>query len=940
MRAGSEVTGIPVDQTVYNASAQFGAGSAIGSGNYVVYSGSGNSVTVSGLPASTECHVAVFEYNGSDYSQNYLTLNPARGSGATLIAPPVASAATNRTETSFTSNWSAVPLAHGYYLDVSSDVAFTQFLEPYNNLDVGNVTLYNVTGLTPGIVYYYRLRTYNSSTSDNSNTITVLPLSTEPVVQASGITFTGVTTSAMNISWTKGSGTYSLVLVKESSAVDASPVDGISYNASDQFGSGSQLGTGNYVVYKGDGNNVNVSGLSAGVTYHVAVFSYNGSGSSENYLSGPAVNSRTTETEPPEFRSVASGLWTDGSTWIFTVDGGNTWDVPASGPTIDAAIISIINNHVITVASDLIIDDLFLDPGTNLVVNSGVTLTLTGSGMYVVGTVTNMGTVNGSGAKRFLSGSKYVHATPGLIIPTATWYTGSTIEFAGQTEIIPSGTFPNMYLSGYMKTIPAGESVTVMGALTTNDLLTISSTPVSGGSLIVTGNSSGNLLYNRTIPDDGATQRWHYMSSPVSPVSITSEKVFYPYDELAGDWGSPTSVIESGKGYTIIGGGAVTYTGTVVTTDFSITGTSPYTTPFDGIDYSARPLAVGREYGGGGWNLLGNPYPSAMSVEAFINANYNADWNFSSFDPNYVALFLYNGSTYQYVTKDDTGWDTEMPNGTLLNSAYIQAGQGFFVLAMNDGVTFDFSRSMQAHSTGSVLLKSKKEGDRWPGLSLKVSNGEAERSTVVIFNQDMTRGLDPKYDLGLMSSGRGIELYTALVEDNGVNFARQALSPNGIVREVIPVGLDYGSGGKVTFSAEIESLRSYRYWLEDRVTGAMTDLGSGSYSVTVPAGTYGTGRFYLYVTPGRASRPRTAVKDNLLDVRIWSTGDRQVVIQGLVSEGSVCEVYGTQGQKLGLVKLNGGDYNMITIPGSRNGVFLVKVTDGARNVTQRVVLLN
>ncbi len=519
--------------------------------------------------------------------------------------------------------------------------------------------------------------------------------------------------------------------------------------------------------------------------------------------------------------------------------------------------------------------------------------------------------------------------------------TGNITVAAGTTLTPNHGSGSTLSNSGVITingalTVPSGYTLESTGS----GSIIINSDIVNSGSLVMGGtvNAEGRVTYNRTIPDDGATQLWHYMSSPVSPTGIATEKVFYPYDEVLGDWGSITSTIESGRGYTIIGGGSVSYTGSLVTSDFGITATSPYSSPFEGLDYSSRPLESGRSYGAGGWNLFGNPYPSAMSVEAFIDANYNADWNYSSFDPNYVALYLYNGSTYQYVTRDETGWSTEWPNGDYLDAAYIQAGQGFFVLAMNDGAEFNFSRSMQAHSTGSVLLKSRSQGDRWPGLSLKVSNGEVERRTVVVFNQDMTTGLDPIYDVGLMSSGREIELYTALVKDNGVNFTRQALSPDGIVKEVIPVGLDYGSGGKVTFSADIESLRSYRYWLEDRVTGVMTDLGSDSYSVEVPAKTYGTGRFFIHVAAGRSVRPR-AVQEHLFDMRIWATGDRKVVIQGTVSEGSVCEVYSIQGQKLLEVKLEEGDYNMISIPGSRSGVFLVKVTDGVKTVTQRVVLL-
>jgi hypothetical protein len=61
-----------------------------------------------------------------------------------------------------------------YYLDVATDAGFTSFVPGYNNLNVGNVTSYNVTGLNCGTTYYYRVRAGNScGTSPNSNSISV-----------------------------------------------------------------------------------------------------------------------------------------------------------------------------------------------------------------------------------------------------------------------------------------------------------------------------------------------------------------------------------------------------------------------------------------------------------------------------------------------------------------------------------------------------------------------------------------------------------------------------------------------------------------------------------------------------------------------------------------------------------------------------------------------
>lgn len=59
---------------------------------------------------------------------------------------------------------------------------------------------------------------------------------------------------------------------------------------------------------------------------------------------------------------------------------------------------------------------------------------------------------------------------------------------------------------------------------------------------------------------------------------------------------------------------------------------------------------------------------------------------------------------------------------------------------------------------------------------------------------------------------------------------------------IIPVGIDFTSGGELTLGVDVP-FRNYKFWLEDRVTGIFTDLSSDSYRITLPAETYGTGRF-------------------------------------------------------------------------------------------------
>jgi phosphodiesterase/alkaline phosphatase D-like protein len=78
------------------------------------------------------------------------------------------------TTSSFTANWRTVSAATGYRLDVSANKSFSSYVPGYQNLDVGNTTSYNVTGLSPNTTYFYRLRAYNGNgTSPNSNVVRV-----------------------------------------------------------------------------------------------------------------------------------------------------------------------------------------------------------------------------------------------------------------------------------------------------------------------------------------------------------------------------------------------------------------------------------------------------------------------------------------------------------------------------------------------------------------------------------------------------------------------------------------------------------------------------------------------------------------------------------------------------------------------------------------------
>ena len=86
--------------------------------------------------------------------------------------PIIALDASEITGMSFQANWEEAEDANGYLFDVAYDEDFTNILDGYQNLDVGNVVSFIVDGLSPLTSYFYRIRAnYYFGRSGYSNII-------------------------------------------------------------------------------------------------------------------------------------------------------------------------------------------------------------------------------------------------------------------------------------------------------------------------------------------------------------------------------------------------------------------------------------------------------------------------------------------------------------------------------------------------------------------------------------------------------------------------------------------------------------------------------------------------------------------------------------------------------------------------------------------------
>src|SRR5207253_638013 len=96
--------------------------------------GNVTTASVTGLNPATQYYYRVRAVNATGTSANSNTIT------LTTLDIPVATAATNTTETSFDANWNAFTGATSYRLDVATDVGFTSFVSGYNNKTLAGTT--------------------------------------------------------------------------------------------------------------------------------------------------------------------------------------------------------------------------------------------------------------------------------------------------------------------------------------------------------------------------------------------------------------------------------------------------------------------------------------------------------------------------------------------------------------------------------------------------------------------------------------------------------------------------------------------------------------------------------------------------------------------------------------------------------------------------------
>ncbi|MBK9637564.1 MAG: T9SS type A sorting domain-containing protein [Bacteroidetes bacterium] len=142
-----------------------------------------------------------------------------------------------------------------------------------------------------------------------------------------------------------------------------------------------------------------------------------------------------------DYRSKTNGNWSSTSTWESY--NGTAWVNASSTPTSIRNEITIRNGHAVTVSANVIVDQVIIEAGGTVNVNSSRTVTInngTGTDFINNGTINNTGAINlslGATLSHDANGI-YKHTQNGGSITTATWNENATCEVKGTTSTMPS----------------------------------------------------------------------------------------------------------------------------------------------------------------------------------------------------------------------------------------------------------------------------------------------------------------------------------------------------------------------------------------------------------------------------------------------------------------------------------------------------------------------
>lgn len=825
------------------------------------------------------------------------------------------------------------------YLIKGSSVSYGSITDPVDGTAeangglVKNITqgtgIYEFTGLSASTHYYFKIYPYtNSGSSINYKTDATIPQTTATTDAPASVKWDG---GASTSAWTDAAnwnnnvvpsvtdevildnsllaGSYSVTLptgavkttIKKLTITPTLPNTitltlpvGNTYGASNDAGFvvGDNTASTDDIIINEGGVLVNASGGSTGNGIQVNALAngtlrINNGGKFIHNTSRSAAGSSAAA-----ILSTATG--TEYGIYEYDIPGTGSYAFGASGRTYGSLILSRTSGaatYTSTGSSSLIIRGDFT-------MNSGITYTsgMTGSmsiGRNLINNGTTLTIPVGQAVNFNGSSSQDISGTNSISLLGTTTITNTTGITLSQ-----NATFNNLTIdAGSIFSIASGKQLTVTGTLTNNGGTAglVLKSDATGTASLINSTAGVNATVERYITHyTSNTDGWRLVSSPVNAAAIGNfapgtNDDFYGYDEANNLWinykVSPFG-FTNGLGYLSSYETSATksFSGALNTADVTIT------------NLSLTPTK------GNGWQLLGNPYASAIKWN---------DGNWTLSNVNTTAKRLNNGGTYTDLAANDI----------------IPSMNGFFVQVSNATNSIKIPAASRTHSSANILNKSS-VAER---LDLKVSsigNNTYVEATIKT-NANATNGFDTGYDANFLAGMYGApQLYSIVANGNLSTNSIPTISGN----IAIPLGFVPGIATNYSFSAD--GLANFSHCtsitLEDLKTNTTQNLMQNPVYNFTATTTDNANRFVLHfdTSVGVNEIGKTNGGIYAYDNSIYVNANEQI---------KQIRVYNAMGQ---LVKTlnNVNGLQKINMNGNATGYYIVRVVSDKNVYSEKVLV--
>jgi hypothetical protein len=360
----------------------------------------------------------------------------------------------------------------------------------------------------------------------------------------------------------------------------------------------------------------------------------------------------------------------------------------------------------------------------------------------------------------------------------------------------------------------------------------------TGSANFVTGSSvTGNVIVKLFLAGGGnPNYRWHYVTTPFNDYtkSALTTDINNSYDLLNYREDLVTTDKAQGWNWHDANGGTPGFSTLLTSRGYNVYIASDQTAKFTGTPLPGNSITNSSITAGAGdisirgWNLIGNPFTSAVNANSFV------------LSPRIVDKAIYFTKDNQYLS-----WNTSLGTGVGQGvSNIVLPLQGFFVHANNTppgGKSVLIPASCRLYTTNSLykgyqITPKSQTGYSFPILKFSVSDGVSlYDDAIIFFFNDATTSFDTDYDAYKLFSENPAypQIYT---KSDNINFSMNALQPPA-TKITVPVNVRIGVAKSYTFNVvNLENLTEYNVTLIHG-TNRIDLKSTPSYTFSAPVGT-------------------------------------------------------------------------------------------------------